>query len=194
MRESPSSGDTWAKYERLSGKSPDLGVKQGLWKDFSGRGSIMCSGMEVWRTTALLEKSRSTCEEPGICGVKDRREPFRVLQVHQWPPTLQEHQRWSLRKQRREDPWSCHTQVWAMQEEPHWVRPAFWLELYFYSHLRFERTWHAGPGLLSASLLCPNPLGSTFILCQYLLQVTSFIRSSSVMWSSSSYLPQNYLI
>lgn len=68
----------------------------------------MCSGMEVWRTTALLKKSRSTGEESGICGVEDRREPFRVLQVHQWPPTLQEHQRWSLRKQRRTLDYATH--------------------------------------------------------------------------------------
>lgn len=168
-------------------------MKQGLWKDFSGRGSIMCSGMEVWRTTALLKKSRSTGEEPGICGVEDRREPFSVTgssmtsnptgtpkviltETEKGGPLIMPHTGVS------------HAGGTTLGQTCILVRTIF------YSHLRFERTWHAGPWLLSASLLCPNPLGSTFILCQYLLQVTSFIRSSSVMWSSSSYLPQNYLI
>lgn len=193
MRESPSSGDTWAKYERLSGKSPDLGVKQGLWKDFSGRGSIMCSGMEVWKTMALLEKRRSTGEELGIFGVEDRREPFSVTgllmtssptgtpkviltETEKGGPLIMPHTGVS------------HAGETTLGQTCILVRPIF------YCHLRFERTWHKGPWLLSACLLCPNPLGSTFILCQYLLQVTSSKRLSSVMWSSSSYLPKNYLI
>lgn len=43
----------------LSRNPSGLGVKQGMWKDFPGRGSSTHSGMELWSSTACLENRSS---------------------------------------------------------------------------------------------------------------------------------------